>query len=108
MATRVETTLIDDLDGSEAAETVTFDLDGKSYEIDLSQPNADALRGSLAAFVSKARRTGGRRQTGTSAPRSTSNTKQIRAWAESQGLKVNLRGRLNAEVLEAYEKAHAS
>ncbi|MFK0005014.1 Lsr2 family protein [Paenarthrobacter sp. NPDC090522] len=108
MATRIETTLIDDLDGTEAAETITFDLDGKSYEIDLSQPNADALRSSLAPFVSKARRAGGRRQTGTSALRSISNTKQIRAWAEEQGIKVNSRGRLNSDVLEAYEKAHTS
>lgn len=108
MATRVETTLIDDLDGTEAAETVTFALDGSTYEIDLSQPNADALRGSLAAFVSKARRAGGRKQAGTPARRGASNTQQVRAWAEAQGMTVNSRGRLNSRVVEAYEKAHTS
>lgn len=108
MATRIETTLIDDLDGGEAAETLTFALDGTDYEIDLSEPNAQALRGSLAAFVSKARRAGGRRQAGAPARRGSSKTKQIRAWAESQGMTVNSRGRLNSNVVEAYEKAHSN
>jgi hypothetical protein len=108
MATRIETTLIDDLDGGEAAETLTFALDGADYEIDLSQANADALRGSLEAFVSKARRVGGRKQAGTPARRGASNTKQIRDWAESQGMTVNSRGRLNSTVVEAYEKAHSN
>lgn len=45
MATRIVIELIDDLDGSEATETVRFGLDGADYEIDLAGQNADELRG---------------------------------------------------------------
>ena len=58
MVRKVETLLVDDLDGSEAAETVRFALEGRQYEIDLSEGNASRLRGSLAVFVSSARRAG--------------------------------------------------
>ena len=57
MATRIETTLIDDLDGGAADETLSFALDGTSYEIDLSRENATALREKLAVFTAAARRT---------------------------------------------------
>lgn len=108
MAARIETTLIDDLDGTEAAERLKFALDGTEYEIDLSQSNAEALRGSLAGYLSKARRAGGRKQPGAPAQRRDTKTKQIREWAESQGMTVNTRGRLNSNVVEAYEKAHSN
>ena len=108
MATRIETTLIDDMDGGEAAETLTFALDGVDYEIDLSQGNAEALRGSLAGYITKARRAGGRKQVGAPAARRDNKTRQIREWAESQGMTVNSRGRLNSNVVEAYEKAHSN
>ncbi len=58
MAQKVDVRFVDDLDGSEAAGTVTFALDGKAYEIDLSDENAARLRDSLATFVAAARRTG--------------------------------------------------
>ena len=45
MAQKVMVTLVDDLDGSEAGETVEFGLDGAFYEIDLSEGNAERLRG---------------------------------------------------------------
>ena len=48
MARKVQTLLIDDLDGGEAEATVRFGLDGAEYEIDLSAKNAKALRGALA------------------------------------------------------------
>ena len=48
--------LIDDLDGGDAAETVTFGLDGTTYEIDLSKKHAAAFRTSLARYVNSARR----------------------------------------------------
>lgn len=56
MAKRVEIELVDDLDGTPAAETVMFGLDGAGFEIDLSENNAAALRASLATFVENARR----------------------------------------------------
>ena len=61
MAQRVNVELIDDLDESPAVETVSFALDGVSYEIDLSESNAGKLRDALAPFLGHARRTGGRR-----------------------------------------------
>jgi hypothetical protein len=106
--------LEDDLDGGEADETVTFSLDGVSYEIDLSEGNAKKLRDSLSGFVDSARRTGGRATTrgrarGVAAAGSRSGrSAEIRAWAKAQNIKVNERGRIPAEVVEAYEKAHSS
>jgi len=55
MMQKTVTTLLDDLDGSEAHETVVFSIDGKTYEIDLSEKNAAALRKAVAKFVEAAR-----------------------------------------------------
>ena len=60
MAQKVQVLLVDDLDGGEADETVTFALDGKTYEIDLTTANADKLRGLLDPYTKGGRRTGGR------------------------------------------------
>jgi hypothetical protein len=49
----------DDLDGSEANETIRFSLDGVSYEIDLNGKNADRIREALSLYVSNARRVAG-------------------------------------------------
>jgi hypothetical protein len=107
--------LEDDLDGGEADETVTFSLDGVSYEIDLSEGNAKKLRDSLSGFVDSARRTGGRATTrgrgrgaAAAAGSRSGRSAEIRAWAKAQNIKVNERGRIPAEVVEAYEKAHSS
>ena len=56
MATLTTVTVVDDLDGSEAAESVEFALDGVAYEIDLSEDNAEKLRDALAGYVAGARR----------------------------------------------------
>lgn len=61
MAQKVNIILVDDLDGSEAEETVTFGLDGSQYEIDLNSKNAEAMREALAPFVDSARRVAARR-----------------------------------------------
>jgi len=96
-------TLVDDLDGTEAAETITFAFDGATYEIDLSADNAAALRDALEPWVRAARRTGGGRRGG----RSSSSTggvtpKEIRAWAAENGIDVPARGRIPAGVHEQY------
>ncbi|WP_267244206.1 histone-like nucleoid-structuring protein Lsr2 [Streptomyces sp. PR69] len=110
MAQKVQVLLVDDLDGGEADETVTFALDGKSYEIDLTTENADKLRESLADFVKAGRKTGGRsggRGKARSSSASASNdTAAIRAWAKENGYEVNDRGRVPANIREAYEKAN--
>ena len=115
MAQKVTVSLIDDLDGDKADETVEFGLDGKSYEIDLSTSNADKLRDTLASYVAAARRPGGRRRSGggaaaaaTAAARRPSVDREqnqaIRDWARKRGMKVSDRGRIPADVLEAYHQ----
>jgi hypothetical protein len=62
MAQKVNIILVDDIDGSDASETVTFGLDGTSYEIDLNDTNAAALRDALATYVGHARKVSHRRR----------------------------------------------
>jgi Lsr2 len=108
MAQRVQIILEDDFDGGSADETVSFALDGTEYEIDLSAKNAANLRDAVSPWLGHARKTGGRRKRGTAAKAPvSSSTSDIRAWAQSNGHEVSSRGRVSAEVREAYEKAHA-
>ena len=108
MAQKVQVTLVDDLDGSEANETVSFSLDGTSYEIDLSTGNADKLRKEIAPFVEHARKAstgGGRRRRARTGP-GRERSAEIRAWAKQRGYKVNERGRIPAQIVQEYEAAH--
>lgn len=104
MAQKVNIVLVDDIDGSAAAETVSFALDGKEYEIDLSAKNASKLRDAFAPYVGHARRSGGRRRgaRGAAGP----SPADIRAWARDNGFNVPDRGRVSSEVREAYVAAH--
>jgi len=108
MAQKVHIVLEDDLDGSDASQTVTFALDGTSYEIDLNDKNAAALRDAMATYVGHARKvTGARRGRRSSAATSAGHSaKEIRDWARSHGHKVPERGRIPASVREAFEAAH--
>jgi hypothetical protein len=108
MAQKVHIVLEDDLDGSDATQTVTFGLDGTSYEIDLNDQNAASLRDALATYVGHARKvSGSRRGRRASASSGAGNSaKEIRAWARSNGHKVPERGRIPAGVREAFEAAH--
>ena len=113
MAQRVNVVLVDDLDGSDASETVSFALDGVDYEIDLTDQHAAELRDALAVYIGHGRRTGGRRRRGQGAGggRSSSasagpSASDIRAWARENGWDVPERGRVSAEVREAYAAAH--
>jgi hypothetical protein len=113
MAQITEVRLLDDLDGGEAAESVAFSLDGKSYEIDLSEKNAAALRDAFAPFVSSARRGGGsvvaaRPRMSTRAGRPREETAAIREWATANGLEVSARGRISTTVLAAYENRRST
>jgi hypothetical protein len=106
MAQRVQIILEDDYDGGEADETVSFGLDGAEYEIDLSSKNASQLRESLSPWLAHARKTGGRRRRTTKSTEPSSPS-DIRAWAQTQGIEVSSRGRVSADVREAYQKAHS-
>ena len=113
MARRIVHQLVDDIDGSlleiGEGETVHFSLNGTAYEIDLTVAHAEELRDVLAPYIKAGRRAaaGGAR---TAAPRRraarNSDTGEIREWAKVQGMKVSERGRISAEVLEAYNAAH--
>lgn len=113
MATRTLVSLIDDLDGGEADETVEFGLDGVTYQIDLSGENAEELRDALAQYVEHARRAGGRKRTNTrptakaaSGPATVDREQNqaIRAWARKNGFQVSDRGRIPSEIVDAYHK----
>ena len=115
MAQKVQVLLVCDLhdDETEGTETVAFGLDGSSYEIDLCEEHAGALRDDLASYVGAARRSGRsggaapRKSSGGSKPaKSSSNVSEIRDWARKNGFEVNERGRIASTVLEAYEAAH--
>ena len=108
MAQKVHIVLVDDLDQSDAEETVSFGLDGKEYAIDLNKKNARSLRDALAPFVAHARPVssrGGRRSASKQAA-SGAAPSEIRAWARDNGFDVPERGRVAAEVREAYAAAH--
>jgi Lsr2 len=111
MAQKVNIILVDDLDGGSADENVKFGLDGANYEIDLSAANAAELRSSLERFVAAARKaSGGRAATRTKAGPSggrSHDSAQIRQWARDNGYTVNSRGRIQAEIQEAYQKANS-
>jgi hypothetical protein len=104
MATKVLTTLQDDIDGSKATQTIRFALDGIEYEIDVSDRNANRLRNSLGDFIAHGRKVGGRRARKT-APSSQVDTRAVRKWAKANGIEVSSRGRIPAEVVERYKAA---
>ena len=112
MAQKVQVILTDDLDGGDADETVQFAIDGISYEIDLSEANAEALREALATYVAAARRLGGRsvrRRAAAPASRPAAeraDLTELRAWARENGYQVSDRGRVSSQVRAAYETAH--
>jgi len=106
MARKTFVELIDDIDGSKAEQTVTFSLDGVSYEIDLSEDNAARLREELGTWVAKSRRVSGRRTRGTGASAPAKHSAKVREWARENGYEVSDRGRISAEIRTAYENAH--
>jgi Lsr2 len=116
MAQQTTVRFIDDLDGSEASGTFDFAIDGRQYQIDLSDQNAAKLRDALAPYIGAARKAGGRsggrtrtqRQTAAAEKPARSNrdeTAAIREWARANGHKVNDRGRISKAVIEAYQAA---
>ena len=125
MAQHTVVKLVDDIDGTEIAdnqgETVTFGLDGATYEIDLTNQNAKQLRDAVQVYIANGRRIGGgrARSAGTggvptqrrtarpsSGKRDPEQTKAIKEWARANGHKVADRGRISQSVIEAYEAAH--
>lgn len=109
MAQRTIVSLVDDIDGGPADETVHFSLQGNSYEIDLSKANAQEMLRALQPYTTHARKTGGRgsaaaRVTGSGAGRE--QLSAMRRWARDSGYTVSDRGRVSAEIQNAYHSAH--
>jgi hypothetical protein len=112
MAQKIVTELTDDTDGKPADETVTFALDGREYEIDLTAKNAAALRKVFDVYVKNGRRIGGRRPRSSGRAGSSSSpskgevdTKAVREWAGKNGYELSARGRIPSNVIEAYRSA---
>ncbi|MBF6276371.1 MULTISPECIES: Lsr2 family protein [Nocardia] len=110
MARKVTVELIDDYDGkSKAEETVFFSLDGVEYEIDLSAKNASKLRGHFEQWTESARKVGriprGKRKTAARTVGDKEQTGAIREWARNNGYNVSSRGRIQADIIEAYNRA---
>jgi hypothetical protein len=125
MAQKVLVQLVDDLDGSEATQSVTFGLDGVSFEIDLTDAHAEELRASIDKFVQSGRRVG---RSSTTVRRPTqkgasgkavapapggalglpAGQETIRAWARSNGFTVGPRGRIAQKIVDAFKEANPS
>jgi len=106
VAQRVTVEMTDDIDGTEAAETIAFRVDGTAYEIDLSKKNAAKMRQAFGRYIEHARRTTGGRRSGRS-QRDRYRSPAVREWAKQQGIEVSERGRISASVVSQYEEAHA-
>ena len=116
MAKRTIQMLVDDVDGTEADETVRFGIDGIQYEIDLSKTNAEKMRGVLARYVDAGAKLGraGAPAARTAAPRgrgpagrttATADPDQnraIREWAHNKGIAVSDRGRIKQDIVDRY------
>ena len=109
MAQKVQTLVVDDLDGSEAEGTVRFGLDGTEYEIDLSTEHARQLRDALAPYIAAARRISASAKQSTRSRRkataNTPNSTEVREWAKTQGIDVKDRGRIPAELIVKFKDA---
>ena len=106
MAQRVTVEMTDDIEGTQAAETIAFRVDGTVYEIDLSEKNAAKLRQDFGRYTEHARRTRLGRRPGRS-PHDRHRSPAVREWAKQQGIEVSERGRIPASVVSQYEEAHA-
>lgn len=111
MASRTIVQLVDDLDGKEIGdgegETIAFSFSGVDYSIDLSSKNAEKFQKALEPYLSSATRIGGRRRSAGSSLSNggTVDPKAVRAWASSNGYELSSRGRVPADVVDAYKAA---
>jgi hypothetical protein len=111
MARKVQVNLVDDIDGTDAAETLRFGLDGTNYEIDLNEKHAAKLRGALEKYVASGRKLGRGhpvvvrrgRAGGTPARSDRAQNQAVREWAKRKGIEVSERGRIPASVLAQYQ-----
>lgn len=111
MAQQFYVRFIDDIDGTDlgdSAHTISFAFEGKEYTIDLSDENAEAFRKAVAPYIEAGHRvTGNKKTSRTTAPTTRSeHTKAVREWARGNGYTISDRGRIPADVMQAYADAH--
>lgn len=106
MAKKIIETITDDIDGSEGASTIRFAYGSQEYEIDLGPKNANKLDQALADFISNARRVGKTDRGTKKAAGKKRELGPVRTWAAENGYKLNDRGRIPKDVLDAYDAAH--
>jgi Lsr2 len=106
LAQRIRVEVIDDIDGATAAAaTVSFGLDGRAYEIDLSEEHIEELAEAIRPFIESARKVPMvRRPSPGDAGRP--NQAAIREWARASGMKVSSRGLIPTKVIDAYQTTH--
>ncbi|MCU1615272.1 MAG: LSR2-like protein [Frankiales bacterium] len=108
MAKKTTVVLVDDLNGEPADTTLRFGLDAREYELDLTDENARELRELLGRYISASRRVSDRRP-GTAAAAKPAfagiDPAAVRAWAKGNGVDVSPRGRIRADVIEAFRAA---
>jgi len=108
MAKKTRVFLVDDLNGEPADTTLCFGLDAREYEVDLTEENARELRELIGFYIRAARRVSGR-QRGAAAPAKPAfagvDPAAVRAWAKGNGFEVSPRGRIKADVIEAFRAA---
>ncbi|WP_307451162.1 MULTISPECIES: Lsr2 family protein [Microbacterium] len=109
------THMVDDLDGTVLEDgqgkQITFSVEGRAYEIDLSDRNADKFYSAIAPYVDAARSVA----RGNTAPRRGRTTRRasdvdlgaVREWARANGHTVSDRGRVPATILDAYTEANS-
>lgn len=117
MAQKLITRLTDDITGKEVpvgdGETFEFAFGGYAYTIDLDTRNAKKFRDAMTPYINHGRRTGkattGPLRRSEPARRDSVDVDpaQVRAWAEANGYQVSPRGRIKADIVEAYRTAHA-
>ncbi|MHB1535241.1 MAG: histone-like nucleoid-structuring protein Lsr2 [Acidimicrobiales bacterium] len=116
MGRKIHVVLTCDLDDDEvpAAETVSFAVNGTSYAFELCERHLGEFNAAFAGYVTAARReddsrpsrraggSGAALHGGRSAGRE--DLAAIRSWARANGYQVSDRGRIPAEVRQAWEK----
>lgn len=115
MAKKVYVQLVDDIDEKpidSGGEHITYSVNGVSYEIDLNDKNAKEFHRKMDYYIEHSARVGGRRtkkavpgESG-GAKRDANQTKAIREWAKANGHNISARGRIPAEVEQAFDAAH--
>jgi hypothetical protein len=109
VAQKVQVLLTDDLDGSDAVQTVRFGWLGADYEIDLNDKNFTAFEKALSKYVAAARKTGGGARSRASKKQTSSvDLATVRAWARDNGYEISDRGRVSGSVMDAYRAATGS